>query len=58
MTAHRMAEGGLVHALAREPLQVHIGRQQVRTVRKPLRFAQKFPVLIDQRLTVPGQVGG
>jgi hypothetical protein len=46
-----------VHPLARQPLEVDIGEQQVRAVGKPLRFAQQFTVFIDQRLAIPGQIG-
>ncbi|SOZ01697.1 conserved protein of unknown function [Cupriavidus taiwanensis] len=55
---HRVAEGHLVHALAREPLDVDIGEQQVRGVGKALGLGQQLAVLADQRLAVPGQVGG
>ncbi|MCY1509157.1 hypothetical protein D9M68_434900 [compost metagenome] len=55
--AHRMAEGDLVHALARQAFDIDVGEQQVRVVGKALGFGQHFTVLVDQCLPVPGQVG-
>ncbi|TWG81110.1 hypothetical protein L602_004500000130 [Cupriavidus gilardii J11] len=58
MAAHRMAERVGVHALARQPLQVDVGEDHVRVVGKTLRFGQHVAVFVDQRLTVPCEVGG
>ncbi len=58
MAAHRIAERRHVHALAREPLQIDVGEDHVRIVGEALRFGQQFAVLVDQRLAIPGEVGG
>ena len=58
MARRRLAEAGLAQAFAHQPFQVDVGVDQVRVVGKARRFGQQLPVLADQRLAVPGQVGG
>jgi hypothetical protein len=57
MTRHRRAEAGLAHPLAREPLEVDVGGDEVRAVREALGLGEQLAVLVGQRLAVPGEVG-
>ena len=56
--AHRIAEAGHAHPVLRQPLQVNVRRDHLLAVRKALGLGQQVGVLVDQRMPVPGQVGG
>ncbi len=53
-----VAEGRLAHALLDEPLQVDLGAEHGGLVGEALGLGEQHAVLGDERVAVPGEVGG
>ena len=58
MPAHRRAEGVLPHAVGQQPVEVDIGKGELRGVGEAPRLGDQAAVLVDERMPVPCQVGG
>ena len=58
MIVNRLGEGVLAHAILGQAVQVDIAGDEVRTIEKSLAFRHKRAVFVDQRLPIPGEVGG
>ena len=58
MVVDRVAPGARLGAVGLETVEVDIGCDQAVLERVALRLGQTVAVLVDQRLTVPGEVGG
>lgn len=53
-----LPEGRLPHAFLDQAVEVQLRAHELRLAPEPLRFGQDVAVLGDQRMPVPGQVGG
>ena len=54
----RILKAGHPHPILPQPLEVDVGGDHLLAIGKPLRLRQQIAVLIDQGVSVPGQVGG
>ena len=58
MVVDRVAVAARAGAVGGDPLEVEVGEDQLLVVGEALALGQQVAVLVDQRLPVPGQVGG
>ena len=58
MVVDRVAEAARARPVGDEPVEVDVGEDQLLVLGEPLRLGEQLAVLVDQRLAVPGQVGG
>jgi hypothetical protein len=54
----RSFEAGRAAALLHQPIQINIGQDHLLVGRETFRFGQQLVILIDQRMAVPGKIGG
>ncbi len=53
-----VTEAGHSHAVLRQPLEVHVGDDELLLVREAPALGEQLAVLVDQGVTVPGEVRG
>ena len=58
MIGHGIVETSETHPVLREPLEVDVGQHDLLLGGEPLGLGEKFVVLVDDRVAIPGEIGG
>src|SRR5215470_19854306 len=53
-----LAKTGLAHPLLRQALEIDLAADNLGLDRKALRLGNQVAVLVNERVTIPGEVGG
>src|SRR5207302_757224 len=58
MAARGFGESVLPHAIGQQPVEIDVGERELRSSGEALRFGEQGPVLVDDRVAVPGEISG
>ncbi len=58
MAPDRLAEAVLAHAVLRDPVEIDVRGDELRAVGEAVRLGEQRPVLVDEPVAVPGEIGG
>src|SRR5947207_864550 len=58
VAARAFGKGVLPHAVGEQPVEIDVGERELRGGGEALRFGKQGAVLVDDRVAVPGEIGG